>query len=425
MSSGDTFEARSSAARAARVKERGGRPGRDACRDRTQLLEQDRVADGARPTGLDEDEVPGHVGPQAQDHLDPAPALRGWRPGRCRDGVVVGIGRGVGIGRVRRGRPVRDRVDRGRGQDRGRAAPARPASRTGDRVGLGQGGSQGDRPRDSGPRGRKSGRRPGVGQVQQDPRQLGADEDRLGSAGIGEGQSRPASRQASEAGGRRRVREAMVGHDPFDVARADQPETDSETARPHGRQQARLLVRAEHDRHAGRRFLERLEQGRLGVLVHPIRALDDRHPGAALDRHEEELADEVLDAAELRVRPADDDLATRSDRPEPMHVGMAAALDQPAGTARPARSGGRGGRAQQPGRDVQREVVLPTPSGPTRSTAWGAGPRIIAATASSAAACPRVRAPSMTAVRRGRSTPSCAWSAALARHRTAWRRRSG
>ena len=54
-----------------------------------------------------------------------------------------------------------------------------------------------------------------------------------------------------------------------------------------------LLVRAQDDGDAGRRLLERLEQGRLGILVHPVGALDDRHPGAALDRHQRQLDDQV------------------------------------------------------------------------------------------------------------------------------------
>ena len=91
------------------------------------------------------------------------------------------------------------------------------------------------------------------------------------------------------------------------------------------------------------------------------RRLDDRHACAALDRHQLEVADEVLDAAVPRVGPTDDDLPAGTDRPEPMEVGVAAALDEPARPACAAGPVGRGGRAQQPGREVERERRLADP----------------------------------------------------------------
>ena len=108
-------------------------------------------------------------------------------------------------------------------------------------------------------------------------------------------------------------------------------------------------------------LLERLEQGGLGVLVHPVGGLDDRHARAALDRHQLEVADEVLDAPVARVGPTDDDLPAGTDRPEPMEVGVPAALDEAARPAGPARPVGRGGRAQQPGREVERQGRLADP----------------------------------------------------------------
>ena len=65
--------------------------------------------------------------------------------------------------------------------------------------------------------------------------------------------------------------------------------------------------------------------------------------------------------------------------------------------ARQTRHGRSAGAAvhSRPAARSSASVVLPTPSGPTNRTACGAGPRTMAATASSAAACPRVRAPSM------------------------------
>ena len=53
------------------------------------------------------------------------------------------------------------------------------------------------------------------------------------------------------------------------------------------------------------------------------------------------------------------------------------------------------GRAQQPGRDVEREGRLADPFRADQEDGLGHGPRIIVAAAASAAACPRVRAPSM------------------------------
>ena len=97
---------------------------------------------------------------------------------------------------------------------------------------------------------------------------------------------------------------------------------------------------------------------------------------------------------------------------------MAAVLDQPArpaGAARPRIDGAA--VHSSPAARSSASVVLPTPSGPTSRTAWGTAPRIIVATAASAAACPRVRAPSMTlSVRRARLAPwSCASCAASVR----------
>ena len=74
---------------------------------------------------------------------------------------------------------------------------------------------------------------------------------------------------------------------------------------------------------------------------------------------------------------------------------MVAVLDEPAGPADPARPVGRRGRAQQAGREVERERRLADPVGPDEQDGLGRRPRTMAATAASAAACPRVRAPSI------------------------------
>jgi hypothetical protein len=88
----------------------------------------------------------------------------------------------------------------------------------------------------------------------------------------------------------------VVGHDRLDVARPDKTQPNAGTPRSDRRKEPRLLVGTEHDHHPCRRLLERLEQRRLGVLVHPFGTLDDRHPGPALDGHQGELRDQVANA---------------------------------------------------------------------------------------------------------------------------------
>ena len=123
----------------------------------------------------------------------------------------------------------------------------------------------------------------------------------------------------------------------------------------------------------GRRLLERLEQGRLGVLVHAVGTLDDRDPGAALDRQQGQVGDEVADAPDLGAGAADDDLATRA-RPARAGAGRGGRRARRAGT--PGRS--RHGRAaassavhSRPAARSSASVVLPTPAGPTSRTACG------------------------------------------------------
>ncbi len=100
------------------------------------------------------------------------------------------------------------------------------------------------------------------------------------------------------------------------------------------------------------------------------------------------------------------------DGPEAVDVRVAAPVDQPARAAGPARPGAGSAVHSSPAARSRASVVLPTPSGPTRSTACGAGPRTIASTARTAAACPRVLAPSIRPVRPVRWSPPCASSGA-------------
>ena len=242
-----------------------------------------------------------------------------------------------------------------------RPSPARRSCRRGHGIARTESAGQGDRARDRGPGCGQAGGRTGIGEVEQDTRELGADEDRRGGSGVGQRKTRTATREPAKTRGGRRIGQAMVGEDGLDVASADEPQAEPEAARSDGRQETRLLVSAEQDRDTGRWLLEGLEQGRLGILVHPIGALDDGDTGTALDRHEQQLADQILDPAVLRVRATDDDLATRSGRPETVEVGVAAVLDQPARPADAARPRIDCGGAQQPRRDVEREGRLADP----------------------------------------------------------------
>ena len=151
----------------------------------------------------------------------------------------------------------------------------------------------------------------------------------------------------------------MIGNDRLDVTGSDEPEAYPEAARSDGRHEAGFGVRAEDDGHARRRLLERLEEGGLGVLVHPVGALDDGDPRATLGRHQHELGDEIADAAVLRIGTADDDLAPGPDRTQPVEVGVAPTVDQSARPTRPARSVGGLRRAQEAGRKIDREGRLP------------------------------------------------------------------
>ena len=202
------------------------------------------------------------------------------------------------------------------------------------------------------------------------------------------------------------IGESLVAQDLFDIARTDESEPDPRAAGSDRRQEARLAVGAQDDRDPRRRLLERLQKGGLGILVHPLGAFDDRdarrRPRPASGR----ARDQVADAPEPRTRPTDHDLPAGPGRLESVHVGMAAVLDEPARAAR------RHGRIdtsavhRRPAARSSASVVLPTPSGPTTRTAWGTGPRIIAATTATAAGWP-LRAEPVHLVRQP-------WSAAAA-----------
>ena len=363
--------------------------------------------DRARTAASGQDEVACHVGPQPQEQLDRPPPFCG---GQRLDGVgtlALGLVRGLVTSR---GRPARSASGTA-------ATPRRRAGRAGAPAGSrrAQGSTKREGPREGGAGSRQSRRGPHVGQVEGDARELGPDQDGLGRPGVGEREPGSATGQPPEAGRGRWIGEAMVRDDGLDIARADQPETDPEAARADRRQEAVLLVGAQHDGHARWRFLERLEEGRLGVLVHPLGALDDRHPGTPLGGHERQLGGEVADATVAWRRVHRSPLGGQA-RPAPVGGG-------PGGhRRRPSDRPGTPGRADRrwaavhsrPAARSSASVVFPTPSGPTSRTACGARPPIMVATARTAAGCPRVRARSMIGrsggLGRGRRLP---WTPSL------------
>ena len=268
---------------------------------------------------------------------------------------------GVVAGRVVVRRRVRARPDRsGRGDRRRRVAGSagRPAPLAGSAARRGR--PTGPAPRDGRPGGGQPGRRAGIGQVEQDARELGPEEHGLGRPGVGQRQTGPPAGEPAQAGGRRRVGQAVVGEDRLDVAR---------------RRPSPSRSRAQRDRTVGRRrssssahrmmvtpaggsssVLSRADWASSFMRSAPSMMATRR---AALDRHERQLADEVADAAVLRVRSADDDLAPRA-RPDRADAGRGGRRARPAGSpARPgtAASAGVGG-AQQPRREVERERRL-------------------------------------------------------------------
>ena len=198
MSSGETFVASHSADRAARSRKASASARSTDGGDRRELVEQDGVVDRARPAGTDEHEVARDVRPQSEQDLDAAAAFGGRRSGG-RGGRVVGVGSWP----LRRRRSVPS-AGAGAGAAAAAAAPLRrPVGATGGRRGSGrQRRGERHRARDRRPRRRETGGRPGIGHVQQEPGELGPDQDRVGRPRIGERESPAGPRPAGRAGPR-------------------------------------------------------------------------------------------------------------------------------------------------------------------------------------------------------------------------------
>jgi hypothetical protein len=120
----------------------------------------------------------------------------------------------------------------------------------------------------------------------------------------------------------------------FDLPPTDRAQSNPNAARSNGRQQAFLLVGAEHNRDPGRRLLEHLEEGVLGVVVESIGLLDDDDPRPAFDGEQRQLADQMPDRARLRVvRLADPNLRAGSFRSEAVQIRVIARCHLPAAAA--------------------------------------------------------------------------------------------
>ena len=236
--------------------------------------------------------------------------------------------------------------------------------------------------------------------------------------------------EPGEPGRERRIREVAVLEDGFDLADGDRAEPEAGAARPDSRHQAVLVVRAEDDRHAGGRLLERLEERRLGVVAHPVGPLEDRDAGAALDRAA--ARDPAPGAGSCRPRggPGCRCGSGRRGRPARGAGRRDGSRDRPAGSRdRPGTAGRPDPGRRRAGRPPGRARASSCRSRPARRSAGRAArwPATIARTAATARSWPRVRnrpaagwigdhprSPVEPGLRRGR--PSCGSPAA-----SAWR----
>ena len=76
-------------------------------------------------------------------------------------------------------------------------------------------------------------------------------------------------------------------------------------------QEALLVVGTQDDCGSGGRFLERLEERRLGVLGHSMGGFDDGNAHPALDGQIGEVANELADAALVTAPDGDEPARTR------------------------------------------------------------------------------------------------------------------
>ena len=342
---------------AQQARERVGGGARRERRGRAfQLLERPHLAHrAAGPVRGDDRQVAGEVAPQPDEQSERAASL-GGRHIRPRALVLGGLGRrrrhrrsaGAAAtgGSAKRQRPRRRPVSlaRRRLDVRLRREQRDPARRRASRV---------PDPRRAAGSGRGE-------QVEERADELVADRLRLGLRGVGRASpGRPPARRASRAAGGRigeRPRRRAVARCP--AAATGPRRTRTQRERTVGRRRSsssahRMSVAP------GGRLLERLEQRRLGVVVHAMGALDDAPRATALDGQQRELP----------TRPRTARLGTSCRRsgsagPGPPGASRWRSGWLPCSTrrqprhARHGRSPPVGADAEEPGREVERERRL-------------------------------------------------------------------
>ena len=230
-------------------------------------------------------QVEGYVPPDLEQEHHRPPAL-GCGPLAGLRGVRCRIALAVSWPRVRLGRGPRRPAHAGRSARDSSNWPARNSRRPECRL-------QGRRALDQFAAGDQPGRGDSAKEVKKGPGDLVVDGDCLGQPGIGQGQARSTRGEAGQTGCGGRVGHASVTEELLDRTDTERWDAQPDTARPDGGQQPVFLVRAQDEGHVAARLLERLEQGILGVLVHPLGVLDDRDPVTALDRQVGQLGDQV------------------------------------------------------------------------------------------------------------------------------------
>ena len=195
-------------------------------------------------------------------------------------------------------------------------------------------------------------------QIDQRPCQTALGDDRVRIRGELQGSARASVGEPGKRCASRGVCDAALGEDLRELVRRDGTHSDAGAATDDGGQQLGRIVRGKHDDHRVGRLLERLEQRVLGVVVEPMRFLDERDPEATFERQQRELTGKSLHLA-------DADLLSGALWRESMKVRVIAVLNLAAGDAFAARPIERiWGEAQQPRSEIQGECGFAHPLRP-------------------------------------------------------------